>query len=120
MSLSTYCQDLGSAEDRPLLVQLCGYDPDVLLKASRYVEHLCDGIDLNLGCPQGIARRGKYGAFLLERKDLVLKIVRTLSANLKVGWCCHFLGAPPSVMVCCSRRPTTGANVSVCACHAST
>lgn len=65
-------------------MQLCGHDPDVLLKASRHVEGLCDGIDLNLGCPQAIARRGKYGAFLLENKDLVIQIVRTLSANLKV------------------------------------
>jgi tRNA-dihydrouridine synthase len=33
---------------------------------------------------QNIAKRGRYGAFLLEEQDLVLEIVRTLSAGLKV------------------------------------
>ena len=48
------------------------------------MEHCCDAVDLNLGCPQGIARKGRYGAFLLEEQELVLEIVRTLSAGLKV------------------------------------
>jgi len=45
-------------EDRPLLVQFCANDPDTLLKAARIAEPHCDGIDINLGCPQNIARRG--------------------------------------------------------------
>ena len=36
-------------DDRPLLVQFCGHDPKVLLEAGKAVEHLCDGVDLNLG-----------------------------------------------------------------------
>jgi tRNA-dihydrouridine synthase 1 len=36
------------------------------------------------GCPQGIARKGHYGAYLLEEQDTVLEIVRTLSAGLSI------------------------------------
>lgn len=47
--------------DRPLLTQFCANDPDTLLTAARLVEAHSDGVDLNLGCPQRIAKRGKYG-----------------------------------------------------------
>jgi hypothetical protein len=70
-------------------VQFCGNDPQTLLAAARAVEDKCDAVDLNLGCPQGIARKGRYGAYLLEEQDVVLEIVRTLSAGLK-GTALHF------------------------------
>ena len=53
--------------DRPLLVQLGGSDVDELLAAARLVQDRCDGVDLNLGCPQRCAEQGGYGAFLLTR-----------------------------------------------------
>eukprot|EP01038_Epipyxis_sp_PR26KG_P007479 gene7479-10193_t len=75
-------------EDRPLIVQIAGHDPDVMLKAAKYVENDCDAIDINLGCPQGIAKRGRYGAFLMEELDLLERIVKTLSSNVKVPITC--------------------------------
>jgi hypothetical protein len=42
--------------DRPLFVQFCGNDPQMLLRAGKLVEGRCDAFDLNFGCPQGIAR----------------------------------------------------------------
>ncbi len=74
----------GAAADRPLVVQFCGNDPQVLLRAAKHVEHFADGVDLNLGCPQGIARRGHYGAFLLEHTQLLHDIVATLHQHLNI------------------------------------
>ena len=53
-------------QDRPLVAQFCGNDPATMVKAAKMVEDEVDAIDINLGCPQGIARKGHYGSFLLE------------------------------------------------------
>lgn len=42
-----------------------------------------DYIDLNLGCPQRIAKRGFYGAFLMEHQDLVQQLVSSAAAQLR-------------------------------------
>ncbi|XP_050543778.1 tRNA-dihydrouridine(16/17) synthase [NAD(P)(+)]-like [Daktulosphaira vitifoliae] len=75
-------------EDRPLVVQFCGNDPKVLLKAGKLIEDSCDAIDLNLGCPQAIAKRGFYGSFLQDEWKLIRDIVKTLRENLKVPVTC--------------------------------
>lgn len=59
-------------EDRPLIIQFCGNDPDTILTACELVQDDCDAVDINLGCPQGIARKGNYGSFLLEKPDIIL------------------------------------------------
>ncbi|CZR54589.1 related to tRNA dihydrouridine synthase [Phialocephala subalpina] len=70
--------------DRPLFVQFCANDPEELLKAAKYVQPFCDAVDLNLGCPQGIARKGKYGAFLQEDQQLVFNLINKLHRELEV------------------------------------
>jgi len=71
-------------EDRPLVAQFCSSDPDALLTAAGMIQHQVDAIDLNCGCPQTIARRGGYGAFLLENEAVLLNVVRTLSSQLDI------------------------------------
>ncbi|EDU43207.1 tRNA-dihydrouridine synthase C [Pyrenophora tritici-repentis Pt-1C-BFP] len=70
--------------DRPLTVQFCSNDPDDFLRAAKHVAPFCDAVDLNLGCPQGIAKRGKYGAFLQEDWDLISRMIRKLHEELDV------------------------------------
>ncbi|XP_063225426.1 tRNA-dihydrouridine(16/17) synthase [NAD(P)(+)]-like isoform X2 [Bacillus rossius redtenbacheri] len=75
-------------EDRPLIAQFCGNDAQVLLEAALLAEAHCDGIDINLGCPQAIARRGRYGAFLQDDWPLLTEMVGTLHKSLSVPVTC--------------------------------
>ncbi|GAP86465.1 putative tRNA-dihydrouridine synthase 1 [Rosellinia necatrix] len=70
--------------DRPLFVQFCANDPDHLLHAAQIVAPYCDAVDLNLGCPQGIARKGHYGSFLQEDQALIYKLINVLHKNLPI------------------------------------
>jgi tRNA-dihydrouridine synthase 1 len=65
-------------DDRPLIAQLCGSEPDDVVNAAKQL-HNCDIIDLNFGCPQAIARRVKYGAFLLSDISKMQSLVNALA-----------------------------------------
>ncbi|KAG6335707.1 hypothetical protein ID866_3387 [Astraeus odoratus] len=91
---------------RPVIVQLCGNDPQVIVKAARQVQPYCDGIgvpsDLNLGCPQEHAREGHFGGYLLGKKDWPL--IRSITSAMA-----HSLLVPTSakIRLCPSTTPTS-------------
>ncbi|KAF8627332.1 hypothetical protein AX15_004406 [Amanita polypyramis BW_CC] len=70
----------------PVVVQLCGNQPDIIVQAGRKLQNYCTAIDLNLGCPQECAREGHYGAYLLPQKDwpLLEDIVSSMRQSLAV------------------------------------
>ncbi len=68
-----------NASDRPLVAQFCGDDPATMLAAALHAQPNCDAIDINCGCPQAIAQRGHYGAFLLDEPELIATLVSTLA-----------------------------------------
>lgn len=75
-------EGLAENEDLPLFVQFAGNDPDVLLAAAKHVEGRCSAVDINFGCPQKIAKRGHYGAWLMDDPQLQQRLVGALHCHL--------------------------------------
>lgn len=72
---------------RPLVVQICGNEPQTMAKcAELIVKSQCgvDAIDINLGCPQDRARDGLFGSFLLDKQhwDRVFACVKACAEVL--------------------------------------
>ena len=74
-------------EDRPLIIQLNGNDEAELVACALDLVDSADAFDINLGCTQHIARRGKFGYFMVNTEDKrqnVLKLVRNLTSKIKI------------------------------------
>ena len=75
--------------DYPCFIQFAGHDPELMLKSAKYVENITPCVDINLGCPQNIAKIGHYGSFLLDHPEEVYKLVGYVcNNNLKCGVSC--------------------------------
>lgn len=68
--------------DRPLVAQFCAHDPVALLAGAKAIEHTVDAVDINLGCPQEIARKGRYGAFLMDDWPLIHSLSKYIFARM--------------------------------------
>ena len=80
----THHLDGNPVNDRPLFTQFCANNPETFLSAARHVAPFCDAVDLNLGCPQGIAKKGHYGAFLQEDPELIYQMINLLHRELPI------------------------------------
>ena len=72
-------------EERPLVMQLLGNDPDILAEAARRLEAAgADGIDLNMGCPVAkIVAKGQGSALMRDPLGAAV-IFRTLRKAVSV------------------------------------
>eukprot|EP00095_Tigriopus_kingsejongensis_P002930 maker-scaffold1588_size34843-snap-gene-0.15 protein:Tk02930 transcript:maker-scaffold1588_size34843-snap-gene-0.15-mRNA-1 annotation:"GF22874" len=73
-------------KDRPLIIQFCANNPDTFRKAVELTlaaTHV-DAVDLNIGCPQVIARRGHFGSYLQDEWELLTSLIRIIHDNFEV------------------------------------
>jgi nifR3 family TIM-barrel protein len=82
-------------EERPLVMQILGEDPDVLAEAARRLEAGgADGIDLNMGCPVAkIVAKGQGAALMRDpiRAAVIFRTLRkavsvALTIKIRGGW----------------------------------
>ena len=99
--------------DRPLIAQFAGHNPQTVLDAARRVVDQVDAVDLNFGCPQGIARKGRYGAFLLDEPDVMVALVERLASDLSVPVTVKLRLLPErdASIALCKRLESAGASV---------
>jgi len=83
-------------EEQPVIVQIFGYDGELIAKAANIVSERLHpaGIDINMGCPAPKIARNECGAALLKNYDKAKKIIKKvrsafsgqLSVKLRLGW----------------------------------
>ena len=81
-------------DERPVAIQIFGSDVETMVFAAKYVEPLCDIIDINMGCPAPKVVKNGDGSKLLLNLDLAEEIVREVAkavskpvtVKMRKGW----------------------------------
>ncbi|MCR5068114.1 MAG: tRNA dihydrouridine synthase DusB [Erysipelotrichaceae bacterium] len=83
-------------EEKPMALQLFGYDIDTMVMAAQYMDQKtdCDIIDLNMGCPVRKVVRNNGGSALMKQPQHAYELVRAmkestnkpLTVKLRAGW----------------------------------
>jgi nifR3 family TIM-barrel protein len=71
-------------EERPIVAQIFGSNPEYIEKASALVRELgFDGVDLNMGCPDKGVEKGKAGAAMIKNPELAKEIILAAKRGAK-------------------------------------
>ncbi|KAG1842232.1 dihydrouridine synthase-domain-containing protein [Suillus subalutaceus] len=117
-AFNTSCLEEGSnAHDRPLIVQFCANNPSQLLTSALAVQDHCDAVDINLGCPQDIAKKGHYGSFLMDEWDLIHDLINVLHENLSVPVTAKFRIFPSVEKTVAYAKMLESAGAQILTCH---
>jgi len=72
-----YDQLLYGSNERPIVGQIFGKDPDSFYKAAVILCHLgFDGVDINMGCPAKTVTQHGSGAALIEKPEVASQIIK--------------------------------------------
>jgi tRNA-dihydrouridine synthase len=74
---------LFSPEERPIIGQLFGKDPESFYKSAVILSELgFDGIDINMGCPAKTVVRNGSGAALIDNPKLAVEIIKATKKGI--------------------------------------
>jgi len=84
-------------DERPLAIQLVGYDPKSFSDAVKLIERKADIIDINFGCPDTNIVESKAGAYFLKHIYKIKNVVNALTkatnkpitAKIRTGFSKH-------------------------------
>ncbi|KAH9911795.1 Dus-domain-containing protein, partial [Epithele typhae] len=111
----------GGPEDRPLIIQFCANNPDHLLTSAKALETYCDAVDINLGCPQDITKKGHYGSFLQDEWDLIHDLSdRHRHKNLSIRVTAKFRAFPTVEKTVAYAKMLEHAGAQMLRCHGRT
>ena len=74
--------------ERPIVIQIVGNDPTQMARTAKFLQKYGDAIDINLGCPQGVAQKGNYGAYLAQNEELTKQVVTAVVQNTTIPVYC--------------------------------
>jgi nifR3 family TIM-barrel protein len=70
-------------EDSPLVLQLSGNDPDLIIKAAKSTKKYSI-LDINMGCPSKKIVKLGYGSVLLKEKDKIKEMMKKIVNSMDV------------------------------------
>eukprot|EP00808_Paulinella_micropora_P031743 g37275.t1 len=117
-------QHCGLNGDRPLIVQLCGNDPKMLIATANEIlqrsKGRVDAFDINFGCPLPRAKERGFGSHLLHEVEVCASLVSALAREVPVPVTCKIRILPTQAETINLAKHLEAAGCSLLAVHGRT